>query len=341
MNKINYIYYSAFALFLIIIIGILGYWWLEDFSLVEAYYMTMITISTVGFEEVRPLSPSGMLFTAFLIIISFGIFAYFITNATRFVLDGEFRNFLKERKMEKELKNLKNHVIVCGFGRNGKQAVMNLLMHNEKVLVIENTEGVVEDEMAKELWKNRNFIHITGNAVHEEILLKSKIQTAKALITTLPNDADNLFIVLTAREFNKKLIIISRASEDHSDIKLKRAGATNVIMPDRVGGTRMAKLVSQPGVVEFFDALLLHTGVDVNIEEISCMSMNVDVEKKSIRELNIRAKSGASLIGLRTADNEFIFNPSPDIRLNSKDKLIVMGTPEQVQKLLDIFRYAQ
>ncbi len=341
MNKISYIYYSAFALFLIIIIGILGYWWIEDFSLVEAYYMTMITISTVGFEEVRPLSPDGMLFTAFLIIISFGIFAYFITNATRFVLDGEFRNFLNERRMEKELKNLKNHVIVCGFGRNGKQAVMDLLMHNEKVLVIENTEGVVEDEMAKELWKNRNFIYINGNAVHEEVLLKSKIKTAKALITTLPGDADNLFIVLTAREFNKKLIIISRASEDHSDVKLKRAGATNVIMPDRVGGTRMAKLVSQPGVVEFFDALLLHSGVDVNIEEISCMNMNMDVEKKSIRELNIRAKSGASLIGLRTANNEFIFNPSPDIRLSSLDKLIVMGTPEQVQKLLDIFRYAR
>lgn len=338
MNKIGYIYYSALALFLIILIGSLGFWWLENFTFIEAFYMTMITISTVGFEEVRPLHPAGMLFTAFLIVISFGIFAYFISNATRFVLDGEFRNFLKEKRMEKELKNLKDHVIVCGFGRNGKQAVMDLLMHNEKVLVIENTEGVVEDEMAKELWKNRNFIQVIGNAVHEEVLLKSKIQSAKALITTLPSDADNLFIVLTARELNKNLTIISRASEDHSDIKLKRAGATNVIMPDRVGGTRMAKLVSQPGVVEFLDAILLRSGVDVNIDEISCMSMSTDVSNKSIRELNIRAISGASLIGLKTADNKFIFNPSPEIKLSTLDTLIVMGTPEQVQKLIDIFK---
>jgi voltage-gated potassium channel len=340
VNKISYIYYSAIALFSIILIGSLGFWWLEDFTFIEAFYMTMITISTVGFEEVKPLDAKGMLFTAFLIIISFGIFAYFITNATRFVLDGEFRNFLNEKRMEKELKNLKNHVIVCGFGRNGKQAVMDLLMHNEKVLVIENTEGVVEDEMAKELWKNRNFIQVTGNAVHEEVLLKSKIQTAKALITTLPSDADNLFIVLTAREFNKKMTIISRASEDHSDVKLKRAGATNVIMPDRVGGTRMAKLVSQPGVVEFLDAILLHSGVDVNLEEISCMNMSPDVINKSIRELNIRAISGASLIGLKTGDNNFIFNPSPDIRITALDKLIVMGTPKQIRKLVDIFQYS-
>ncbi len=341
MNKISYIYYSAIALFSIILIGSLGFWWLEDFTFIEAFYMTMITISTVGFEEVKPLDAKGMLFTAFLIIISFGIFAYFITNATRFVLDGEFRNFLNEKRMEKELKNLKDHVIVCGFGRNGKQAVMDLLMHNEKVLVIENTEGVVEDEMAKELWKNRNFIQVIGNAVHEEILLKSRIQTAKALITTLPSDADNLFIVLTAREFNKKMTIISRASEDHSDVKLKRAGATNVIMPDRVGGTRMAKLVSQPGVVEFLDAILLHSGVDVNLEEISCMNMSPDVINKSIRELNIRAISGASLIGLKTGDNNFIFNPSPDIRITAFDKLIVMGTPEQISKLVDIFQYSE
>ncbi len=340
MSKISYIYYSAIALFSIILVGSLGFWWLEDFTFIEAFYMTMITISTVGFEEVKPLDAKGMLFTAFLIIISFGIFAYFITNATRFVLDGEFRNFLNEKRMEKELKNLKDHVIVCGFGRNGKQAVMDLLMHNEKVLVIENTEGVVEDEMAKELWKNRNFIQVTGNAVHEEILLKSKIQTAKALITTLPSDADNLFIVLTAREFNKKMTIISRASEDHSDVKLKRAGATNVIMPDRVGGTRMAKLVSQPGVAEFLDAILLHSGVDVNLEEISCMNMSPDVINKSIRELNIRAISGASLIGLKTGDNNFIFNPSPDIRITAFDKLIVMGTPEQISKLVDIFQYS-
>ena len=337
MKKINYIYYSFIALFLIVGIGTMGFYSIEGFSLIESFYMTMITISTVGFEEVRQLSSNGMLFTSFLIIISFGVFAYFITNATRFILDGEFRNFLKIRKMEKSLKNLKDHVIVCGFGRNGKQACLDLLMDNEKVLVIEKTEGIIEDDINKDLSNNKNFIHLQGNAVHEEILLKSKIEDAKALITTLPSDADNLFIVLTAREFNKDMTIISRATEDHSDIKLKRAGATNVIMPDKVGGTRMAKLVSQPDVIEFIEAILLRSSVDVNIEEISCANMNPSVLNKSIKELRIRANSGANLIGIKNKDNNFIFNPSPDLRITTHDKLFVMGTPEQIKQMATIF----
>jgi voltage-gated potassium channel len=337
LKKINYIYYSFIALFLIVGIGTMGFYSIEGFSLIESFYMTMITISTVGFEEVRQLSSNGMLFTSFLIIISFGVFAYFITNATRFILDGEFRNFLKIRKMEKSLKNLKDHVIVCGFGRNGKQACLDLLMDNEKVLVIEKTEGIIEDDINKDLSNNKNFIHLQGNAVHEEILLKSKIEDAKALITTLPSDADNLFIVLTAREFNKDMTIISRATEDHSDIKLKRAGATNVIMPDKVGGTRMAKLVSQPDVIEFIEAILLRSSVDVNIEEISCANMNPSVLNKSIKELRIRANSGANLIGIKNKDNNFIFNPSPDLRITTHDKLFVMGTPEQIKQMATIF----
>jgi len=336
LKNINYIYYSFFALFLVIGIGTVGFFLLEGYSLIESFYMTMITISTVGFEEVRQLSPDGMLFTSFLIIISFGIFAYFITSATKFILDGEFRNFLKNRKMELILKDLKDHVIVCGFGRNGKQAVLNLLMDNEKVLVIENSERVIEDVINEEIWKNNKFFHIHGDAVHEEVLLKCKIENAKALITTLPSDADNLFIVLTASEFNKNMTIISRASEDHSDAKLKRAGATNVIMPDKVGGTRMAKLVSQPDVIEFIESILLRSGVDVNIEEISCSNLGSEMINKSIADLNIRKVSGANLIGLKTKDNSFVYNPSPDLIITAYDKLFIMGTPEQIKLLVNI-----
>jgi len=336
LKKINYIYYSFFALFLVVGIGTGGFFLLEGYSLIESFYMTMITISTVGFEEVRQLSPDGMLFTSFLIIISFGVFAYFITSATKFILDGEFRNFLKNRKMESVLKNLKDHVIVCGFGRNGKQAVLDLLLHKEKVLLIENTEGIIEDEINEEIRKNENFYHIHGDAVHEEVLLRCKIENAKALITTLPSDADNLFIVLTAVEFNKTMTIISRASDDRSDVKLKRAGATNVIMPDKIGGTRMAKLVSQPDVIEFIESILLRSGVDVNIEEISCSSLDSEMLNKSIRDLNIRKISGANLIGLKTKDKNFVYNPSPDLIITAHDKLFIMGTPEQIKKLENI-----
>ena len=298
--------------------------------------MTMITISTVGFEEVRQLSHEGMIFTSFLIIISFGTFAYFITSTTKFVMGGDLNEYLKNRKMEKALKGLKNHVIVCGFGRNGRQATLDLLLDGEKVIVIEKDINIFLDDSNENVFLNKNFIHVTGDAVHEEILLKSKIESAKALITTLPSDADNLFIVLTAREFNQDLLIISRASEEHSDNKLRRAGATNIIMPDKVGGTRMAKLVSQPDVVEFIETILLRSGIDVNLEEIKCSDLDSGLINKSIGELDIRQVSGANVIGLKTNDSKLIFNPSPETILKKEDKIFVIGTPEQVEKLKNV-----
>ena len=137
-RRLYYLYFSATALFFTIGIGIIGFMTIEGYSFIEAFYMTMITVSTVGFEEVRQLSQEGMIFTSFLIIVSFGLFAYFITSTTKFMMDGEFRQYLKRRKMEKDLKNLKEHVIVCGFGRNGKQAAVELLLHHEKIVVIES-----------------------------------------------------------------------------------------------------------------------------------------------------------------------------------------------------------
>lgn len=314
-------------------IGIVGFILIEGYTFIEAFYMTMITVSTVGFEEVRPLSMEGMVFTSFLIIISFGLFAYFITGTTKFMMDGEFRQYLKLRKMEKDLKNLKQHVIVCGYGRNGKQATMELGLHDEQIVVIERDLDVIESDTVSGLSKKYNITFINGDAVQEDYLIKAKISEAKALITTLPSDADNLFIVLTSREMNKGMTIISRASEDHSDIKLKRAGATNVIMPDKVGGTRMAKLVAQPDIVEFIDSILIRTGVDVSLVEIECEKMDSCMINKTISELNIRLTSGANVIGLKRADKSFIYNPPNDLRLTVEDKLFVIGTAEQVAKL--------
>jgi voltage-gated potassium channel len=332
-KEISYIYVSFIALFFVILSGIIGFIVIEDYSFIEAFYMTMITISTVGFGEIRQLSHGGMIFTSFLIIISLGTFTYFLSSTTKFVMGGELSEYIKNRKMEKALKGLKNHVIVCGFGRNGRQATLDLLLDNEKVIVIEKDTNIFLDDINEDVLLNKNFIHINGDAVHEDVLLKSKVEDAKALITTLPSDADNLFIVLTAREFNNEFIIISRASEEHSDTKLRRAGATNIIMPDKVGGTRMAKLVSQPDVVEFIESILLRSGIDVNLEEIKCSDLDSCLINHSIAELNIRQVSGANLIGLKTVDEKIIYNPPPDTILGKNDKLFVIGTPEQVNKL--------
>lgn len=323
------IYYAFGALFVLVCIGITGYVVIEHYTFYEAVYMTIITMSTVGYEEVHPLSESGMVFTSFLIVFSFGIFAYVITRLTRSVIDGEFRSRYKEYRVKRKLNNIKNHVIVCGFGRNGSQATKDLLLHDETVVVIDS------DHESSEVYQDTpDVIYIKGDATREEFLIQARIDSAKALITTLPSDANNLFVVLTAREFNKKMTIISRASEDHSDVKLKRAGATNVIMPDKVGGLRMAKLVSQPDIIEFIESVMVKTTDinGVNLAEVSCEDAGNNFNK-TIRELEIRKISGANLIGFKNSEGLYTFNPSPDTKINSNDKLFVLGTSEQINHL--------
>jgi voltage-gated potassium channel len=332
-RRIYYLYFSAIALLFTIGIGVVGFMTIEGYTFIEAFYMTMITVSTVGFEEVRQLSQQGMIFTSFLIIISFGLFAYFITSTTKFMMDGEFRKYLKRRKMDKDLKNLKGHVIVCGFGRNGKQAVTELMLHDEKIIVIENDEDVIDSDSNTEILKSPHVNFINGDAVQEDFLIKAKIDDAKALITTLPSDADNLFIVLTATEMNRDITIISRASEDHSDIKLKRAGATNVIMPDKVGGVRMAKLVAQPDIVEFIDSILIDSEFDASLVEIDCNQLAVATLDKTLTELSIRRSTGVNLIGIKQKNSMFIYNPPADFKLSYDDKLFVIGTPDQIVDL--------
>jgi len=328
-NNLNTVYYAFIFLFFLLVTGILGFVTLENFTFVEAWYMTIITMATVGFEEVHPLSNVGMLFTSFLIIFSFGTFAYVGSMLARLILDGEFRIRYKYYKINKKLEKISNHVIVCGYGRNGKQAVVDLLDSDEMVIVIE------KDQIADEL-KHKGLLYLYGDATQDEMLEKAKISTAKALITSLPNDSDNLFIVLTARGLNRNMTIISRASDDHTDTKLKRAGANNVIMPDKVGGSRMAKLVSQPDILEFLDNILLKSGVDVNLVEIACKDLHISFLNRNIGDLNIRKISGANLIGLKNKSGTYIFNPSAELVLNPDDKLFAIGTPQQITKLKEV-----
>lgn len=321
-------YIALGLLFSIILIGVFGFMIIEDFTFTDAFFMTVITIATVGFREVHPLSPQGMYFTAFLIIFSFGIFAYAVTTFTRYVVDGAIGHYYKSRKVRNKIQRLKDHVIICGYGRNGRQAVQELLEHQVNLVIVERN-----DESMEKILENPKLLYIHGDATQDDILEMCRIDRARALITTLPVDADNLFVVLTAREMNPGLTIISRASDEHSDAKLKRAGATNVIMPDRIGGQRMAKLVAQPDVVEFLDFLMLQSLENVVLAEIMCNRLHSYFEGKSIRELDIRNESGANIIGLKRSDNSYIINPLPEVLLTSTDKLFALGTKTQITRL--------
>jgi voltage-gated potassium channel len=322
--------YLALALLLgIIIAGVTGYMLIEKLTFTEAFFMTVITIATVGFREVgHELSPAGMYFTSFLIIFSFGIFAYAVTTFIRYVIDGTFRHLYKNSRVRRRIQRLKDHVIVCGYGRNGRQAVEELLDHNMPVVIIERDEEAME-----RILDNPELLYIHGDATQEKILISSGIDGAKALITTLPVDADNLFVVLTAMELNPEITIISRASDEHSDLKLKRAGADNVIMPDRIGGQRMAKLVVQPDVVEFLEFIMLQSSENVALEEINCDHLSASFDGKTIRELDIRNESGANIIGLKRADKTYIINPLPEVTISTRDKLFALGTRRQIDRL--------
>jgi voltage-gated potassium channel len=320
-------------LFLIIFIGTLGYTIVEGYSFGDAFFMTVITMSTVGFREVQPLSDPGKIFTVFLIFFSFGIFAYVISTFTRMLVDGVFHHYYKDNRVRKRIKKLANHVVVCGYGRNGKQSVVELKDHEEDFVIIESSE----EEIVR-IREDDSLLYIQGNATDETTLKLAQVERARALITTLPNDADNLFVVLSARQFNPNMTIISRASHDNSDSKLKRAGATNVIMPDKIGGQRMAKLVAQPDVIEFIDSIVLQHSNDVTLKEISCADMDHCYQGQTIEKIGIRNLSGANIIGLKTADMNYIFNPGPDRVLSNEDKLFVLGTPEQLDKLKTTLR---
>jgi voltage-gated potassium channel len=317
---------------LIVCIGIAGFIIIEGYRFSDAFYMTIITVATVGFQEVHPLSDGGRLFTAFLIITSFGTFAYAVTSISQYLLDGEFNQYYKNYKLVTAIEKLDDHVIICGYGRNGRQAAHVLKKHDKRFVVIEQKKDIVISINHK-----YSELVLEGDATLDEVLLKAGIKKAKALITTLPIDADNVFIVLSARALNPQLSIISRASEDNSDTKLKIAGANNVIMPDRLGGAHMASLVMKPDVMEFVDFITGQGGDNIRLEEITFDILSPEYQNKTIRDLEIRNKSGANIIGFKTAKGEYVINPSADTIIIPDAKLFVLGTSEQIIKLKEMF----
>jgi voltage-gated potassium channel len=326
------LYLAAGLLLIVITVGTLGYMLIDHrFNFLDALYMTINTIGTVGFREVYELSNAGKIFTIVLIITGFGTFAYAISALSSYVLSGEFREYYRLTKKVSAIAKLSGHVIICGYGRNGRQAAHILKKHDRRFVVIESKKEIVEA-----INHRYSELVIEGDSTQDEVLEKAGIERASAIITTLPVDADNLFIVLTARTLNPKLTIISRASDDSSDKKLKTAGANNVIMPDKIGGAHMASLVLKPDVIEFIDHITGQGGPDINLEEITFNNLPEQLRNKTIRDLEIRNKSGANIVGFKKGNGEYVINPDPDTQLIPDGKLFVLGTPEQIVRLKEL-----
>jgi voltage-gated potassium channel len=311
----------------ITLIGTFGYIWIEGYSLLDAFYMTIITIASVGYGLIKPLSEEGKIFTSLLIIFSFGTFAYAISELTRFFISGDVNRLIKNQQLNATLEKLDNHVIVCGYGRNGRQAAEILKQHSQKFCVIELMEGV-----HLEGYRDGEVLFVHGNATHDDILVKAGIHKAKALITSLPKDADNLFIVLSARALNSNLKIISRASEENSDKKLIIAGANSVIMPDKVGGARMASLVFRQDMIEFLEVINGKGGDVSNFEEV-LLTRKLLPESILLKDFHFVERTGVNIIGLKTKSGEFMVNPPEETELVPGMKLFVLGTMPQMRNL--------
>ncbi|MDX6747871.1 NAD-binding protein [Polaribacter sp. PL03] len=315
----------------ILTIGIVGYMWLSGYNFVDALYMTVITVTTVGFGELQPFSPEEKVFTIFLILTSITIFGYAVSAFSEYLVSGKLFEHFKHRSVEKQIGHLKGHTIVCGYGRNGKQAILKLGNYNKKFVVVEKKKEMIE------VLDAQGILNIQGDATLDETLQKAGIEKAAFLITALPSDADNLFVVLTASQLNKDCVIISRAGNESSYKKLKFAGASNVIMPDKLGGDHMASLVTTPDVIEFVDRLTIEGETTANLEEVSVNDLPAKYINKTILDLDLRRQTGCTVIGFRNPDKDYIINPEADIKLVADSQLIILGRPEQIIKLREVF----
>ncbi|RKS53874.1 voltage-gated potassium channel [Gillisia mitskevichiae] len=326
------IYGAIILVFIVFLTGVLGFRFLSEYTWIDAIYMTVITVATVGYGEVRPLDPAEKMFTSALILSSVFILGYAFSVITEHVFSKNNIGNLREKRVQKKVKTMKNHVVVCGYGRNGKQAVQKLMAYKQPFVIIELNEEIVDR------YSEDHLLFIHGNASEDEVLIRAGIRNASTLICALPSDADNLFIVLSARQINPKLKIISRATEESSYQKLKLAGADNVIMPDKIGGDHMASLVVVPDLVEFLDNLSVSGEHDsINVEQVPFEKICTDGVELAIMDLDLRKKTGCSIIGYKSADGEYIVNPEPSMVLKKDSKLILIGRPNQIDKLKQLY----
>ena len=321
------IYTAIFLMVFILLVGVFGYKMISGYSWIDAAYMTVITMTTVGFGEVVPLDNQSKIFTIFLILSSVLIMGYALSIITEYILSKNDVEELKYKRMQKNIDSFKNHVVICGYGRNGKQAARKLMAYEKSFVVIERDKGM------EERLQQDNVPYVIGNANEDEILMQAGIDRASSFISALPNDADNLFVVLSTRQINKNINIISRASNESSYDKLKFAGANNVILPDKIGGDHMASLVVIPGLMEFIDNLSIVGKSNINIEEVAVEKLFSNRKSGTIKDLDLRKKTGCTVIGYKDENGEYIVNPEADLELAPNSKIIVLGRPEQIQAL--------
>jgi voltage-gated potassium channel len=314
--------------------GTVGFMLVEGWDFFDAFYMTVITLATVGYGEVHPLSGTGRWVAIVLILGGTGSLAYGMSMVTALIIEGELHNILGKRRMDKVLARLRGHVIVCGLGETGRHVVDEFLKTRQPCVIIERNVAQI-----KRPERFRDVPLIEGEATDEETLRRARIDVAKGLVTTMPEDKDNLFVILTARGMNPTLRIVSRAVADESHEKLRKAGADAVVSANRIGGLRMASEMIRPNVVSFLDTMLRDTNASIRFEEAE-VPADSPLAGKTLAEADLHTRAGLVVIAIRRrASGTFLYNPAASAVIEFGDCLVVCGEPTQLDRLRNLLAF--
>lgn len=329
MDTLTRFKFSIIVLILILWIGVIGYMHIEKWNFLDALYMTIIAITTVGFGEVHNLTYNGKIFTILFLISSVGTTMYLIGTLSQIVIEGQIRSVLGRKKMEKDLQKIRGHYIVCGYGRIGQTICSEFAKHYIPFVVIEN------DEEKYQLLMQEGYLGVKGSAIDDDNLINAGIERAKGVITVVGSDADNVYITLSARQYNPKIRIISRASDEGVTKKLLRAGADNVVSPYRIGGMQIAQSVIHPNVVDFLEITTHNRSFDYQLVELF-VGKHSALTSKSLKDLEVTRELGVIVIGIKRTNGDMQFNPAADTKFYSGDVLIVLGSTEHLAKFREL-----
>ncbi|GJQ62065.1 MAG: potassium transporter TrkA [Melioribacteraceae bacterium] len=317
---------GLFFLLFTVITGTIGYMMIENWSVLDSLYMTVISITTTGFAELKPLSASGRLFTIFLIILGVTSIAYIGGRVAQVFIENQF---FRSRRMNKRLDTIGNHYIVCGYGRMGKTICEGLVENDVPFVIVENSQQKVDVILAK------NWLCVMGDATNDETLLEAGIKRAKGLVAVIRTDAENVFAALSAKELNPDVFVVARAIDEGTESKLKKAGADRVVKPYDLGGNRMVQLLLRPGVIDFIDGVARNRSLNISLEEIQ-VSVNSSLSGTTLLDSPVRKDLDIIIIAISKNTGEFMYNPKSTTRIEGNDKLIAIGERNNLFKLTEL-----